>query len=676
MPINGIEQSDLLSIVDLLEKRAALHSGQHAFTFLKDGDVESDRLTFAQLRDRVHAVAAGLLDAGLGGKAALMLYPAGLDFVVAFYACLYARVVPIPAVPPSMTRNLGNLDAIMADAGADTILTSRAAAEKIEALYAEGERSGRYRIVATDEMSDAWASSWKPQPVTRDSLAFLQYTSGSTGAPKGVMVSHGNLLHNHEMLKTFFEVNETSRYVSWLPHHHDMGLIGNIMESIYVGVPCFLFAPATFVKRPYAWLRAISTHRATISGAPNFAYQLCVDRVTDEQISTLDLSSWRVAYNGAEPVRASTLRAFTERFAACGLRPFAPYPCYGMAEATLIISGGQVEAEPNLIHLDKDALERGWARELPSDHPRAHPLVCCGREGSGQRIRIVDPATRALCEAGRVGEIWVSGGSICQGYLNQPELSEEVYRARLLPDDGYSYARSGDLGYLHHNGDLFITGRLKDTLIIRGRNHYPQDIEYLVEQCHPALATAGGAAFSIEIAGEERVVVAHEVTRAQALRYDMAEIVNAVRQALAESSELALHGFVLLKPGRVPKTSSGKIQRRAAREAYLRGELQSLDQWVSADEIEVAASTAVQVDLGDRDGLENWLRERVSAYLKLDSSEIDCDLPLSHYGMDSMLSLKLIGDISNLTKREVEPTLLWEFPTVSALVARITSEAA
>lgn len=677
--INGVRTDNLTSIVDLLERRAATHPDRHAFTFLKDGEIESASLSYGALRERVAELAAHLQQRGLAGKAALLLYPPGLEFVIAFYACLYAQVVAIPAVPPRINRNVANLDGIMEDAGATMILTCASQIDKLRSLYAERDSARAYDMLVTDFIEQATDAQWQRPAVNRDDVAFLQYTSGSTGSPKGVMVGHGNLLHNHELLKCFFALDENSRYVSWLPHYHDMGLIGNIMESVYLGAPCWLMSPSAFVKQPACWLRAISLHRATISGAPNFAYQYCVDRISDTQLNGLDLSSWRVAYNGAEPVRASTLQAFQKRFAGSGLSPAAMYPCYGMAEATLIISGGDVETAPTIAYYDRVALEHNKVVAVPAAHPNAHALVGCGRESAsnGQQIRIVDPATRHLVDAGTCGEIWVSSGSVCQGYLNKPELSEQVYRAQPLHVER-SFARSGDLGFLDATGELFITGRIKELLIVRGKNHYPTDIEQVVQRSHPALAVDGGAAFAIEVDGQERVVVAQEAVREAATRFDLDAIVAAASAALFEAFELQLYGFALVRPGRIPKTSSGKIQRGVARQQYLATELQTLASWTLPSRDIDPAGPALDdeaIDLQDQELVQSWLTARIRRYLLAIPAEIDPDLPLANYGLDSTISLQLVEEIARLTRAEVEPTLLWEYPTLNALSARIAQVA-
>lgn len=679
--INGIDLSTLTSTVDLLERRASVHPDALAFTYLKDGAIDTGGLSFGELMARVKAVAASLQARGMAGQAALLLYPPGLEFVVGFYACLFAGVVAVPAVPPRINRALGNLDAIMADARTQIILTCSSLQPKLEGIFASDPTDLRYQIIDTEPLQSTDPNTWQRPNVGRDDLAFLQYTSGSTGSPKGVMVSHGNLLHNHEAQRRFFALNERSRHVSWLPHYHDMGLIGNILQSVYLGTPCWLMSPSAFIKNPACWLRAIAKYQATASGAPNFAYQYCVDRISDSQIQGLDLSSWEIAYNGAEPVRAATIQAFQQRFAPYGFRSTAMYPCYGMAEATLVITGGGRTEEPVIAHFDKLELEQNRLVPVDPAHAHAHALVGCGRAAadSDQVIRIVDPITTQPVGSNTCGEIWVSSGSVCQGYLHKPELSEQIYRAQ-LEGEPRLFARSGDIGFLNEQGELFITGRLKELLIVRGRNHYPTDIEQVIQDCHPALAKDAGAAFAIEVAGQERVVVVQELTRDASSRFNLDAIVSAASAALSDAFELQLYSLVLIRPGRIPKTSSGKIQRNAARRQFLNQELPVLAAWTaSTHEADVNDSTDdaanSPVDMQDEAQIQAWLNARIRRYLQALPDEIDPDQPLSTYGLDSTISIQLIEEISQLTRQQVEPTLLWEYPTLNALSARIAQTA-
>lgn len=679
--INGVDLTTLESEIELLERRAAAHPDALAFSYLKDGAVDTGAVTFGELLTRVKAVAGSLQAQGLSGQAALLLYPPGIEFIVGFYACLFAQIVAIPAVPPRINRNLGNLDAIMADAKTSLILTCDALLPKLQEIFCDSTLAPQYRIIDTEPLQGCDATAWHRPSVSRSDLAFLQYTSGSTGSPKGVMVGHGNLLHNHEAQRLFFGLDERSRHVSWLPHYHDMGLIGNIMQSVYLGTPCWLMSPSAFIKNPAYWLRAITKYRATASGAPNFAYQYCVDRINESQIQDLDLSSWEVAYNGAEPVRAATIQAFQQRFVKHGLRESAMYPCYGMAEATLVITGGGREAPPVINHFHKLELEQHRIVPVPADHLEAHALVGCGRAaaGSDQLIRIVDPATGLALGSNMCGEIWVSSGSVCQGYLHKPDLSEQVYRAR-LPGSDREFARSGDFGFFNDQGELFITGRLKELLIVRGRNHYPTDIEQVIQNAHPALAKDSGAAFAIEVGGQERVVVVQELTRDASSRFNLDAIVSAASAALSEAFELQLYSLVLIRPGRIPKTSSGKIQRNAAKRQFLSQELPVIATWTASiheldGHSDSPEDSEAPVDIQDETQVQAWLSARIRRYLQSLTSEIDPDQPLSTYGLDSTISIQLIEEIAQLTKKQVEPTLLWEYPTLNALSARITQDA-
>ncbi len=420
------------------------------------------------------------------------------------------------------------------------------------------------------------ASSWQQPEINSESLAFLQYTSGATGNPKGVVVTHGNLLHNLALICKCFGHTADSKGVIWLPPHHDMGLIGGILQFIYSGLPVILMSPLDFVQKPIRWLQAISHYKATTSGGPNFAYDLCVNKIKPEQLASLDLSSWEVAFNGAEPVRAQTLERFAETFANCGFRKQAFYPCYGMAETTLFISGG-LKAEPPIIRFVQET-ELLQNRVVSGDKLSVDykEIVSCGRNLSGQKIMIVNPESLIKYGDGEVGEIWVSEESVTQGYWQKPEQTQQTFHAHLADTGEESFLRTGDLGFLQ-DGELFVTGRIKDLIIIRGQNHYPQDIESTVQKCHPALRPDCGAAFSVEIKGEERLVIVQEVERNYLRKLDVQEVVGNVTQAVTAEHELQVYTTVLVKTGSIPKTSSGKIQRYACRTAFLNGSLNVLE---------------------------------------------------------------------------------------------------
>jgi acyl-CoA synthetase (AMP-forming)/AMP-acid ligase II len=573
------------SLVELGRTRAATLGDQPLYSFYPDrAGQEADHLTFAGLDLRARAIGAALQRLGAGGQRALLLYPPGLEFVAAFFGCLYGGVVAVPAYPPRSARNLPRLLEIARDARPAVALTTGQLAAAIGGLANQVPELAALRLVTTDELPLDQADSWSDPGVSGSTLAFLQYTSGSTAAPKGVMVSHGNLLHNEEMIRQAFHQTAESMIVGWLPLYHDMGLIGNVLQPLYLGARCVLMSPIAFLQSPKRWLAAISRFRATTSGGPNFAYDLCVRKIAPADRADLDLASWDLAFNGAEPVRPETMARFAEAFAGCGFKAGAFFPCYGLAEATLFVAGGSAAgsaaAAPRIAAFDRVQLEAGTARPLPAADPASRTLVSCGRAWLGQELAIVDPATLTRCPDGQVGEIWLRGPSVAQGYWRRPEATAETFDGHLggepAEDRVAPFLRTGDLGFVD-GGELFVTGRLKDLIIIRGRNLYPQDIELTVERSHPALRPGCGAAFSIELGEEERLVVVQELERNATDTPPPAETVeeigDAVRRAVAEEHEAQVQQVVLLRAGSIPKTSSGKIQRRACRAALLAGKL-------------------------------------------------------------------------------------------------------
>jgi 8-amino-7-oxononanoate synthase len=574
------------NLVDLLQHRALHQAQDRAFTYLVDGENEQIHLTNAQLDEQARAIAAKLVSMGLVGERALLLYPAGLDFIAAFFGCLYAGVVAVPAYPPRRNRSLSRIQAIVDDAQARVALTTAPVFERVIPLLDQTPDLKKVAWVSTDELPLELAREWREPDVHGDTLAFLQYTSGSTGIPKGVMLTHANLMHNSALIAYAFEHTRSGAGVFWLPSYHDMGLIGGILQPLYIGQTSMLFSPMSFLQRPFRWLQAISRYRFTISGGPNFAYDLCAEKVTPEQRATLDLSSWRLAFNGAEPVRAETLDRFTKVFEPCGFRREAFYPCYGMAESTLIITGGFKSALPVIRSFDSKALENNHVLDAVGDEEGAHEIVGCGSILLDQRLAIANPYTLTQATDDQVGEIWVSGPSVAQGYWNRPEETERTFRAHLQDTGEGPFLRTGDLGFLK-DGELFITGRLKDLIIIRGHNYYPQDIEQTAGKSHSRLRAGQGAAFTVEVEGRQRLVVIHEVERRQ--QRELEPVFEAIRHEIAAEHELPVEAVVLIKAGSIPKTSSGKIQRHACRQEFLDGTLEVVAQWSAWSDAEPAS---------------------------------------------------------------------------------------
>ncbi|HSS52737.1 MAG TPA: amino acid adenylation domain-containing protein, partial [Thermoanaerobaculia bacterium] len=636
----------------MLRARAEERPGQVAFTFLADGQTEAGRLTYAGLDSQARAVAATLGEVATPGERALLLYLPGLEFIAAFFGCLYAGVVAVPAYPPRPhDRSQARLRSIARDAEPRVALSTSTVLSGLAGLTAVAPELAAIRWIATDALASGNSGKDLAEP-DPDSTAFLQYTSGSTAEPKGVEVTHANLLHNERMIGAAFEQDESSVVVGWLPLYHDMGLIGTVLQPLHAGGRCVLMSPVAFLQRPLRWLEAISRYRGTTSGGPNFAYDLCVRKATPEALAGLDLTSWRVAFNGAEPVRAETLERFAETFAPCGFRPEAFYPCYGLAEATLFVAGGLPGRRPRMVRVEPAALESNDVVVVAPEVPGARSLVSSGRPWMGQKIVVVDPETGAECPPGRVGEIWIAGSSVARGYWRNPEATARDFKAFLPGSDG-PFLRTGDLGFVAE-GELYVTGRLKDLVILRGRNHYPQDLERTAEGSHPDLRPGNAAAFAVETGGEERLVIALEAQRRR--RNGFEEVAEAVRRAVAAEHEVMVWEVVLLRAGTLPKTSSGKVQRGLSRRQYLAGDLTVLGRSAlavdatgePAPEIELAISRQGLADLDSaerRPMLTAWLRERAASVLGLPASAVTDLQALTSLGLDSLTAVELKGSV-------------------------------
>jgi acyl-CoA synthetase (AMP-forming)/AMP-acid ligase II len=593
---------DFHSLVSMLCHRALHHGNRRAYTFIADSENENAVLTYEQLDRRARVIAVALADRGVRqGDRAILLYPPGLDFITAFFGAIYAGVIAVPCYPPhrlQLARSLPRLTAIVANADPSVVLCTAEVAADLSAGVVHVPTLHAVPWIATDTLADDAIDTWKEPDVDASTVAFLQYTSGSTAAPRGVMVTHSNLLHNLAVANYVEQNDSDSVSVSWLPVIHDMGLIEGVLEPAYAGYPAYLMSPATFLQRPFRWLRAITKYRATNSGGPNFAYDLCARKVNAEQRATLDLSSWRVAYNGAEPIRSETLTAFYRTFRDCGFRWKSFYPVYGLAESTLVVTSGRRSYEPVFLDADASALSRGRiAQASPNGPSRRVSLVSSGPPTFGAHVLIVNPDTCRRCAPSEVGEIWLSSPSVTKGYWRREEETSQTFVAMLADDGSGPYLRTGDLGVLI-NGELFVTGRLKDLLIVRGFKHYPQDLELTVERQHPAIRPGCVAVFALE-AHDEHIAVAAEldprrldISRTNPADFlalssllregkdAISDLIGRICQAVAEIHGVQLHTVALLKPGALPKTSSGKIQHRACAQALSGGQLAEVVRWI------------------------------------------------------------------------------------------------
>lgn len=575
--------------VDLARWRARETPDQTIYTFLPDRSGQTIRWSCSDLDRRARGIAA-LLQQHIGvGERVLLMYPPGLEYIAALFGCLYAGVIAVPAYPPSptqMKRAAPRVRTILRDAQPRVVLSTESIRASGRALTPDTPELQAVDWLTTDSLDTSSADAWSPLRLDGGTAALIQYTSGSTAAPKGVLLTHAHLLHNSALIQHSYDHTSEEVGVSWLPFYHDMGLIGGVFQPLYVGAQIVLLSPTSFLQQPIRWLETITRFRGTSSGAPNFAYDLCVRRISSEQLAALDLSHWRVAPNGAEPIRPETLRAFTDMFAVCGLRAEAFCPSYGMAETTLLISCSPPSQAPTLLDVDAAALEQNRVEEAAADQTAVRTLVGCGAPAGDQQLLIVNPDSGRCCADDEVGEIWVSGPSVAAGYWGQTQASEATFHAYTSDTGAGPFLRTGDLGFVHQ-GELFITGRCKDLIIIRGRNLYPQDVELTAEQSHPAIQPNGCAAFSTSIDGEERLIILVEIER----RYrpggtavelpasrilDGETVIKAVRRAVVEQHDVLAHAVVLLRSRGIPRTSSGKVQRRACQAAF---QASTLDCW-------------------------------------------------------------------------------------------------
>ncbi|TCP57971.1 amino acid adenylation domain-containing protein [Tumebacillus sp. BK434] len=666
------------SLVDLLRYWAAQQPDHLAYLYLREGEIEEARLTYGELDEKARAIAATLQQMGAQGERALLLYHQGLDFIAAFFGCLYAGVTAVPVYPPKMNRNMIRLEAIATDATPKFSLTTGPIWSRVEPMLADQPELQKMQWLATDEVDTRAAAGWNSPQADEATLAFIQYTSGSTGTPKGVMVSHGNLLHNEAMITEAFSQHKDSLVLGWLPLYHDMGLIGNVLQPLYVGASCILMSPVDFLQHPIRWLQAISSYKATTSGGPNFAYELCARKVTPEQIAALDLSSWTVAFNGAEPINPDVLDLFADTFAPAGFRKEAFFPCYGLAEATLFVTGGAQTELPIVKAVEKEALNGNRVVFCEERSDRTQLFVSSGHAFLEQRVLIVNPETGIECPAAEVGEIWVKGPSAAQGYWQKPELSAATFAARITDTGEGPFMRTGDLGFMQ-DGELYVTGRLKDLIIIRGRNHYPQDIENTVAACHPALKPGAGAAFSVDVHGEERLVLVQEVERAVWRSVNVEEVSAAVRQAVAYHHELQVHAVVLIKPASIPKTSSGKIQRHACRNQFLDGTLATIASDVLASDaseavVDLSREELLALPEADRGAaLTSFLTGACAAVIGVTQKQIAPEQSLHALGMDSLMAVELKHRVEASFGVELTMGDVLDGPSVNELTALILS---
>ena len=652
---------------DILEGHAAKRPTESCFELSVDGETVARALTWAGLHGAVNATAARLSALAKRGDRVLLLTSHLESFLAGLFGCLQAGLVAVPA--HVMSRSLDHLRAVSRDARPRLVATSRAELKRLSLIRAEAPELASLKVVAVDA-PEPFDSAWVRPQVEPTDLAMLQYTSGSTGRPRGVEITHANFFHNAVALSAICRYGPGDVGVSWLPLYHDMGLMGGVLQPVFAGARAVLMPPAAFVQRPYRWLSLISRFHAVASIAPNFAFDMCVDRIPEAERGLLDLTSWRSAICGAEPVRAATLGRFAEAFASAGFRPHAFIPAYGLAEATLAVTVRRSGGPPWALNLDAEALRKGKATLAPGPEPD-RLVVSCGDPLPGVTVRVVDARLREPVEDGAVGEIWVRGGGVARGYWNAPHETRERMSARLAGEPRADWLRTGDLGFLWR-GELFVVGRLTDMIVLRGRNHAPQDVEDSAERACAALSPHGSAAFLVPVGrgGEGLVVVAE--ARRESAELSPAAVAALVRSAVAADHGLELHGFGLLKPGALPRTTSGKVRRGETRRAWLNDDLQVSGVWRRPEGQTAAPSAPPSGDRERAAAIEAWLALRCAQILGQEAGDLPRDVPAIDLGLGSHDALTLAGELAEWLGRAVPPSIFIEdAPTLAAVAERL-----
>lgn len=647
----------LHTIGDVLRHRAAIAPDEIAYTFLVDGEHEAQHVSYRDLERRARRIAAALTS----GDPVLLVFDPGLEFIAALFGCFLAGVVAVPTYPPD-PRDLASgrrrVRRIADDAGARVALTTAAVRARLASGDEPASRPLEWSVLeALPPESDA---SWRPAERAPEQVAFLQYTSGSTDDPRGVMITHANIMAHAARAAAMLAIDAASVVVSWLPMYHDMGLIGTVLIPMYVGCRAVQMSPLAFLERPRRWLQAISRYGGTLSPAPNFAYDLVLRKTSPAERAGLDLRTWRGALNGAEPVRAETCEQFIAAFAGCGLRREFFVPCYGLAEATLMVAAGPMRRGPLTMVVDGRALEAHRVAPSRRTTGMVRTLVASGTVVPGVQVAIVDPDRREARPDGEVGEIWVAGDIVAAGYWRRPEESAATFAAHCADGRG-PFLRTGDLGFVH-DGLLFVTGRRKDLIVVRGRNLYPQDLEHAAAGAHAALRPGGGAAFAVDDGRSERVAIVHEIASDDPETWRAA--VDAIREAITRAFLVEPHAVTLIPPKALPKTSSGKVRRRACRAMLEAGELTVLARWPDAGSADAPLR-------GNAAAIEAWLLRTIADIRNLPAGTVDRDAALVALGVDSAEAAHVAAELEARLGRRVPLALVMEQPTIGALASAL-----
>lgn len=650
--------NELKTLAEIVMQRAKTMPDFEILTYLADGELDEQPLTYRDFDHRARLIAGYLQQQGLEGERVLLLFPQGLEYMIALFGCFYAGVIAVPAYPPRNNRNMLRLLSIMDNCQAANILTDLSGKEYLDRM---DQDFSDYSVFAYEELLKA-DKQWQEREIAPDDIAYLQYTSGSTGTPKGVIIRHINMMVNAKCCHEAY-ASDTHCAVNWLPMFHDMGLI--IMMSYLIrNVRCVFMSPTHFVQKPIRWLKAIERYRAEFVIAPNFAYDLCCEKVNEEQAKEIDLSSLTSAVSGSERVRLDTIINFYNRFKESGFTIPVFTPCYGLAEATLVVSVTGHKGVSIITPKSKPGkLTEVRAEDLPIEAPGKYH-VSAGHPVKGAKIKVVDPETKTILPPGKEGEIWLHfPNSLSSGYWNDEIVTAETFYNYLPGHPDERYLRTGDLGFVI-DSEIFISGRLKDMIIIRGQNYYPHDIELTVAQAHEALQLNSGAAFYIEENGEERLAIVHEVRRAEWRKADPDAVIQAVRQALSDTFEIAPYYIALIFPLSLPKTSSGKVQRQKAKTLLLENKLRVMKAWKME---EANAETPLGMSEINPDHILGWLVQKIAQRARIEEQKVLPDSGFGDFPLESVDAAELSEDLSKELGFTVEAESFWSLPSLQAL---------
>lgn len=634
------EVNNCTTYTEVIKNRVKNHPDHIVYRFLEDGINESGFFTYSELEKRSKALGAAMQSIGSKGDTVLLLFQPGLEYIASLFACFYTGFIGIPAYPPRRNRGMDRIFTILEDSKTDICLISKSVYEDIQRNFKDEELLINIKWIVYEDIDLENSNNFLNVDLFPEDLALLQYTSGSTGDPKGVMITQENLLYNSEYIRKTFNVTSNSVGIHWLPMFHDMGLVGGVLQAAYIVGLNINMPPMAFLKNPLNWLKAINNYRGTIAGGPNFALDYCIQKTSEQERKELNLSSIEVMFCGAEPIREATYRSFIEKFGISRFRSNQLYSCYGMAETTLIVTGGKSTDEPVYITVDPDELQKN--KVVVAEEGTT--LVGCGFTWMDTNIEIVDPVTFEKSHNSELGEVWVNGPTVAKGYWKKPEETNQTFKAKIKNGGAGTFLRTGDLGFVKDN-QLFITGRLKDLIIIRGVNYYPNDIEFTLQDSFEELRQNGGAAFPVTVGNEEKLVIALELERAYLRLESYTDLLAGIRERIVSDFEVDPHAIVLVKTGSIPLTSSGKIRRRQTKLEYLNNELSVVDLWVQESQSEKWNDTNIS-NIPTEDTIKEWVVNWIVRNQNIRKEDIDPDKNIMTYGIDSLAAVTLETEIS------------------------------